>query len=268
MKVKIDALDITVLKGGAADIGDVGHGARLPAPARRARGPRLLRAAQPDLPRRGVRRRRGQGARPAGRRRHAGPHHDPDGQPVGPAPDPRPRQDRRRAGPGRRLPPHRPRARRSCPPRPARTASASTTAQPATDEPPRRPPLRPRAWSWIPTTGWLTKVAVDGDRRPALATTSRSTRRGAGPPVGGRCRAHDARASPVAGRRSTSAGCCSPSASSASGSSGSALIGRRPGRTAGSRARPAAGIGRRRAGARSSARSGVSALGLGWPSPS
>ena len=59
MKVKIDALDMTVLRGGAADIGDVGQGPRLPAPARRARGPRLLRRAQPDLPRRRVRRRRG-----------------------------------------------------------------------------------------------------------------------------------------------------------------------------------------------------------------
>ena len=94
MNVTIDALDITVLKGGAADIGAVGDGPRLPAPAGRARGPRLLRPAEPDLPRRGVRRRRGAGPRPAGRRRHAGPHHDPDEEPVGPAADPRPRQDR------------------------------------------------------------------------------------------------------------------------------------------------------------------------------
>ena len=36
----------------------VGAGARLPAPAGRARGPRVLRQAQPDLPRRRVRRRR------------------------------------------------------------------------------------------------------------------------------------------------------------------------------------------------------------------
>ena len=53
MEVRIDALDITVLRGGADEVGDVGDRARLPAPARRARGPRLLRRAQPDLPRRG-----------------------------------------------------------------------------------------------------------------------------------------------------------------------------------------------------------------------
>ena len=45
----------------------VGHGARLPAPARFARGPRLLCVAQPDLPRRGLRCRRGRRARPGGR---------------------------------------------------------------------------------------------------------------------------------------------------------------------------------------------------------
>ena len=67
----------------------VGHRARLPPPARCARGPRLLRRAQPDLPRRGVRCRRGRRARPGGRRRDAGPHHHPDRQPVGPAADPR-----------------------------------------------------------------------------------------------------------------------------------------------------------------------------------
>ena len=45
MKVKIDALDITVLRGGVEGHRRVGQGSRLPPPARRARGPRLLRAA-------------------------------------------------------------------------------------------------------------------------------------------------------------------------------------------------------------------------------
>ena len=45
MKVRIDALDVTVLRGGAGDGRRVGDGARLPAPARRARGARLLRRA-------------------------------------------------------------------------------------------------------------------------------------------------------------------------------------------------------------------------------
>ena len=97
MKVRIDALDITVLRGGAARGRRVGDGARLPPPARRARGPRLLRRPQPDLPGRRVRRRCGRRARPGGRRRHAGPRHHPDRQPVGPAAHPRPRQDRRRS---------------------------------------------------------------------------------------------------------------------------------------------------------------------------
>ena len=121
----------------------------------------------PDLPRRGVRRRRGRGARPGDRRRHAGPRHDPDRQPVGPAPDPRPRQDGGRARRCRRLPADRPHARRSCRPRPATTACASTTA-------PRRPSRssttsgRDRAWSGCRRRGWLTKIAST-PRRPQLS---------------------------------------------------------------------------------------------------
>jgi hypothetical protein len=58
MQVKIDALDITV------------------------------------LPRCGLRRRRRQGEGPEHRRRHAGPHHDPDRKPLGPTAHPRHRQER------------------------------------------------------------------------------------------------------------------------------------------------------------------------------
>ena len=108
MKVKIDALDITVLKGGGADVGAWAKAAWLPAPAGCARGPRLLREAQPDLPRRRLRRRRRR--RPAASRSATGrpcTSRSPR-QPVGAAADPRPRQVRRRARRGRRLPADRP----------------------------------------------------------------------------------------------------------------------------------------------------------------
>ena len=73
LETRIDALDITVLKGGGERRRRVGQGARLPAPARRTGGPRLLRRAQPDLPRRGLRRR----SRAAARGQQIG-----DGTPV------------------------------------------------------------------------------------------------------------------------------------------------------------------------------------------
>ena len=108
MKVRIDALDVTVLRGGSAAVGQwaTEHGFRLPPDAPEvldfyaARSPIFLAAvfdadAAAD-------------ARPGGRRRDAGPHHHPDRQPVGPAADPGPRQDRRRAGRRRRLPADRP----------------------------------------------------------------------------------------------------------------------------------------------------------------
>ena len=89
-------------------------GPRTTASASRRTRPRSstsTRSAQPDLPRRRLRRRCRRGARPAGRRRDAGAHHDPHRQPVGAAADPRPRQDRRGARRGRRLPDDRQRAR-------------------------------------------------------------------------------------------------------------------------------------------------------------
>ena len=78
MKVKIDALDLTVLQGGAADIGAWATASRLPASAGCSRGARLLRPAQSDLPRRRIRCRCRPAARPGDRRRDPGPHHDPD----------------------------------------------------------------------------------------------------------------------------------------------------------------------------------------------
>src|SRR2546422_1076406 len=80
---------------------------RLPPAARRARGPRLLRQPQPDLPGRPLRCRRRPGARPADRRRDADPHHHPHAEPVGAAAHPRPGSPAQRTDPGRRLPAHR-----------------------------------------------------------------------------------------------------------------------------------------------------------------
>ena len=94
MKVRIDALDITVLRGGPTAVGAwaTEHGFRLPPDAPEvldfyaARSPIFLAAVfDADA---------AAAARPGGRRRDAGPHHDPDRQPVGPVAHPGPRQDR------------------------------------------------------------------------------------------------------------------------------------------------------------------------------
>ena len=96
MQVRIDALDITVLKGGAAEVGQWAseNGFRLPPDAPEVlefyakRSPIFLAAVfDADA---------AKAARPGDRRRDAGPHHHPDPEPVGPDPHPRPRQDRRR----------------------------------------------------------------------------------------------------------------------------------------------------------------------------
>ena len=62
---------------------EVGAGERLPAVARRARGARLLRAAQPGVHGRQVRRHAGGRARPGRRRQHADHGDDPHRRPVG-----------------------------------------------------------------------------------------------------------------------------------------------------------------------------------------
>ncbi len=74
----------------------LGHRARLPAPAGRARGPGLLRQPLPDLPGRGLRCRCGRRPRAGGWRRDPGPPDHPDRRPVGSAPHPGPRQVRGR----------------------------------------------------------------------------------------------------------------------------------------------------------------------------
>ena len=68
-----------------------GRRPRLPAHARRARGPRLLLAAQPDLHGRALRRGAGRTTRQTVGRRHADHADHPDRQAVGAAADPRPR---------------------------------------------------------------------------------------------------------------------------------------------------------------------------------
>ena len=97
MKVRIDALDITVLRGGPVEVGKWAsdHGFRLPPDAPEvldfyaARSPIFL-AAVFDADAASA---RGQ----ADRRRDAGPRDDPDRQPVGAAADPVPGQDARRS---------------------------------------------------------------------------------------------------------------------------------------------------------------------------
>ena len=59
---RIDALDITILRGGGASVGTVGPGARLRAHARRPRGAGVLRGPVADLHGRPLQRRRRQGA--------------------------------------------------------------------------------------------------------------------------------------------------------------------------------------------------------------
>ena len=110
MEVQIDALDITVLKGGAAEVGQWAsdHGFRLPPDAPEVldfyakRSPIFL-AAVFDA----------DAAKERGQEVGDGtPVHisDPDDEPVGPDPHPRPRQDRPGPRRRRRLPPDRPRA--------------------------------------------------------------------------------------------------------------------------------------------------------------
>ena len=102
-QVRIDALDITILKGGGAEIGVWAkeHGFSLPPDAPEVldfyaeRSP-IFMAASFDAD-----------AAAARGRRNAGPPHHPDGQPVGSTPDPGPGQECGRDDQGRRLPPDR-----------------------------------------------------------------------------------------------------------------------------------------------------------------
>jgi hypothetical protein len=159
MTVKIDALDITVLKGGArtsASGRPSMASASRPTPHRSSTSTRSAHRSSSRPPST----RTLQGARPADRRRDAGSHHDPDEEPLGPAPDPGARQDRRRGRPGRRLPAHRP------PAGPAPVPVADNGIRLDASEQASNGLLSDlrsdRGMDWVPQRGWLTKVAVDG----------------------------------------------------------------------------------------------------------
>ena len=141
LETKIDALDITVLKGGGDAVGKWARRPRLPAHARRARGARLLRAAQPDLHGRALRRQpRRATLGQSTRRRHADHGDDPDATSRGcrcasSASVSTSAAGRRR----RRVPAHRP-AARSC--SPAAPASSWPRSERGVDVAARRPALR------------------------------------------------------------------------------------------------------------------------------
>ena len=167
----IDALDITVLRGGGDEVGlwAKNHGFRLP-PTRRRSSISMPTGARSSWPPRSMRTR--PRPRAGHRRRHAGPSHDPDGQPVGPAADPRPRQGHGRGRRGGRLSPDR------SPPGDAGSRCRLRSrglepdhSAPATDA--LLTDLRSDVgMEWVPNDAWLTKVVVDsdaGDLRADLA---------------------------------------------------------------------------------------------------
>ncbi len=136
----------------------VGRRSRLPAPPGRAGGSRVLRQAQPHLPRRRVRRERRQGSRPGSRRRDAGPrqhpHHRTRGSRSASSPSARPARTASMptssSSPIVRPP--------SCRPRRAQR-DAPGASPPRHAEPARRPAVRP-GMEWVPS-GFLTKIAID-----------------------------------------------------------------------------------------------------------
>ena len=142
-QMRIDALDITVLKGGGPDVAHVGAG-RTASGSRRTRRKcststrSAARSSSPPSSTATPRAARGQQRR----RRHARPPHDPDDEPVGAAAHPRPRQAAGRPRRRRRLPADRRRAGAAA--RPTRDGLALTYNEPATKSPARRPARRRR----------------------------------------------------------------------------------------------------------------------------
>ena len=176
MKVRIDALDVTVLRGGAADVGAWAkeHGFRLPPDA-----PEVLdfyAAAQPDLPGRRVRRRRGRGSAASrsatGRRSTSRSRPTTRGSRSGSSPSARPASERVEAdvylltdrAPGAPAGADR---RQRHPPRPQRRRRPTSLLDDLRSD---------RGMEWVPASAWLTKVAVDASAAAARPTTSRSTR--------------------------------------------------------------------------------------------
>ena len=168
MEKKIDALDITVLKGGAVEVGDWAreHGYFLP--ARRAGDARLLRRAEPDLPRRSVQRGARGEPRRADRAGHTHPRRDPDAEPVGAAADPGARPQGLGGRAGGRVPAHGPAAGDTSPGRalegirrePARTDPGGQRA--GVDA--RSSPIcrSDRGMKWLPESGmWLTYIRIN-----------------------------------------------------------------------------------------------------------
>ena len=152
----VDALDITVLAGGADEVGQwaLDNGFFLTPDA-----PEVLdfyAAAERGLPRRQVRRRPRRRAGPDVRSGHARAHHDPDRAPVGAAAHPRPRPPGRGPGAGRRVPAHRRGAR---PPRRRRGPRPSSAAWPPSDS--LLFDLRTdRGMEWVPEDMWLTHLTL------------------------------------------------------------------------------------------------------------
>ena len=98
LETEIDALDITVLKGGGDEVGKWALENGFLLVARRPRGARLLRRAQPGVHGRQVRRHAGGRARPGRRRQHADHGDDPHRRPVGADQHPPTRSRGRRSG--------------------------------------------------------------------------------------------------------------------------------------------------------------------------
>ena len=119
---------------------EVGAGERLPALARRPRGARLLRPAQPGVHGRQVRRHAGGRARAGRRRQHADHGDDPHRRSVGAGAHPPARPGGLAAGRGRRVPAHRRRARAAR----RRPGSDARAQRGGVGPAPRRPPFRRR----------------------------------------------------------------------------------------------------------------------------
>ena len=143
-------------------------------------------------------------ARPGRRRRHARPHHDPDPEPVGAAAHPGPRQGRRGARRGGRLPADRPRAGAPSGRDDDRALTLDHSA-PASDIAARRPALRP-GHGVGPRLGLAEQDRHRrGGGRPALRPRRRRQR--PGHPIPARSRARSDGGAAARRRRRSSWGC-------------------------------------------------------------
>ena len=165
----------------------LGARARVLPASGRARGPRLLRRAKPDLHDGAVRREPRRRAGSRHRRRHPRPCRHPDHEPMGPPAHPGARRGRRRARRGRRLPAHRPRARdaaRAADARASQPVSRGACAPAWCSNAARRRRARcsptsgaTRAWTGSPR-GCGSPTCASTPAPATSTTTSRSTRAG------------------------------------------------------------------------------------------